>query len=131
MEVNIVSGRGYVPAAEAQNETDEIGLINLDASFSPVRNVKYYVENARVGQQTDYDRLITEVTTNGARLMLAIAVAGGRGLEARPYVLDNAHALIPAFAEREPRSTCSRSSRKSRTFDLDSWKSALPIAGMD
>ena len=66
MEVNIVSGRGYVPAAETQNEPEEIGLINLDASFSPVRNVKYYVENARVGQQTDYDRLITEVTTNGA-----------------------------------------------------------------
>lgn len=65
MEVQIGVGRGYVPASEHKTDDDEIGLIPLDASFSPVRNVRYYVENARVGQQTDYDRLVLEVTTNG------------------------------------------------------------------
>jgi len=65
MEVHISSGRGYVPSPARGNEPEEIGLIPMDASFSPVRNVKYFVENARVGQQTDYDRLIMEVVTNG------------------------------------------------------------------
>ncbi|OPZ10882.1 MAG: DNA-directed RNA polymerase subunit alpha [candidate division BRC1 bacterium ADurb.BinA364] len=65
MEVQINTGRGYVPAAAHKSEEAEIGLIPLDASFSPVRNVKYYVENARVGQQTDYDRLVMEIVTNG------------------------------------------------------------------
>ncbi|MCX7016222.1 MAG: DNA-directed RNA polymerase subunit alpha [Candidatus Sumerlaeota bacterium] len=65
MEVQISSGRGYTPAAEHKGEANEIGLIPMDAAFSPVRNVKYFIEDARVGQQTDYDRLIVEVTTNG------------------------------------------------------------------
>jgi len=66
MDVQIGMGRGYVPASEHKGEDDDIGLIPLDASFSPVRNVRYFVENARVGQQTDYDRLVMEVTTNGS-----------------------------------------------------------------
>lgn len=66
MEVQIGVGRGYVSAAEHKTDDDDIGLIPLDASFSPVRNVRYFVENARVGQQTDYDRLVVELTTNGA-----------------------------------------------------------------
>jgi DNA-directed RNA polymerase subunit alpha len=65
MEVNINSGRGYVSSPEHKGPEDEIGLIPLDASFSPVRNVRYHIEAARVGQQTDYDRLIFEVATNG------------------------------------------------------------------
>ena len=65
MEVHVGTGRGYVPASEHKGDDDDIGLIPLDSSFSPIRNVRYYVENARVGQQTDYDRLIMEVTSNG------------------------------------------------------------------
>lgn len=65
MELNIGTGRGYVPASEFKKDPDDIGLIAVDAVFSPVRNVKYQVKNARVGQQTDFDRLILEVTTNG------------------------------------------------------------------
>lgn len=65
MEINIATGRGYVPASEFKKDPDDIGLIALDAGFSPVRKVKYSTTNARVGQMTDFDRLILEVTTNG------------------------------------------------------------------
>lgn len=65
MEITFATGRGYVPASEFKRDPDDIGLIAIDAGFSPVRNVKYYVENARVGQRTDFDRLVLEVTTNG------------------------------------------------------------------
>jgi len=67
IEVNVALGRGYVPASEVKTEEQEedIGLILIDAAYSPVRKVNYWVEEARVGQRTDYDRLIVEVTTNG------------------------------------------------------------------
>jgi DNA-directed RNA polymerase subunit alpha len=61
----VQQGRGYVPAEEFKDPDAPIGYIPVDAAFSPVRNVKYAIENARVGQQTDYDRLVIEVTTNG------------------------------------------------------------------
>jgi DNA-directed RNA polymerase subunit alpha len=64
-EVHVARGRGYVPAHKEVDEEDEIGIIPIDASFSPILNVKHSVENARVGQRTDYDRLIIEVVTNG------------------------------------------------------------------
>lgn len=59
-------GKGYVPADLHEGQTDEIGLIRLDASFSPVRKVAYTVEQARVGQMTNYDRLLLEVWTDGS-----------------------------------------------------------------
>ena len=66
MEVLIGHGRGYVPG-EAHNLDDyDIGLIPIDSNFSPVRRVAYMVENTRVGQRTDYDKLILEITTNGS-----------------------------------------------------------------
>jgi DNA-directed RNA polymerase subunit alpha len=65
MEMHLALGRGYVPAHKEADEEDVIGIIPVDSSFSPILNVTYSVENARVGQRTDYDRLILEVTTNG------------------------------------------------------------------
>jgi DNA-directed RNA polymerase subunit alpha len=68
MEAVAQQGRGYVPAAQIKEQSasqDTFGTIFLDAVFSPVMNVKYYVEAARVQQRTDYDRLIMDVTTNG------------------------------------------------------------------
>ena len=65
MEINIATGRGYVPASEFKKDPDDIGLIAIDAVFSPIRNVRYHTESARVGQMTDFDRLLLEVTTNG------------------------------------------------------------------
>jgi DNA-directed RNA polymerase subunit alpha len=65
MEIHVARGRGYVPAHKETDEEDEIGIIPIDSSFSPIRNVKCFVENARVGQRTDYDRLILDVVTDG------------------------------------------------------------------
>lgn len=64
MEVN--KGRGYVPAEKNKKEGQPIGVIPLDSIFTPVKKVAYNVENARVGQVTDYDRLIMEIWTDGS-----------------------------------------------------------------
>jgi DNA-directed RNA polymerase subunit alpha len=65
MEIEVRMGKGYVPSEMHDGLEDEIGLIALDASFSPVRKVAYMVEQARVGQMTNYDKLIIEVWTDG------------------------------------------------------------------
>ena len=66
MEFEVRMGKGYVPADMHEGLDDEIGLIRLDSSFSPVRKVAYTVEQARVGQMTNYDRLLLEVWTDGS-----------------------------------------------------------------
>lgn len=67
MELVVETGKGYVPAGAGRNgEESVIGLIPIDAVYSPVRKVTYKVENTRVGQVTDHDKLSLEVTTNGA-----------------------------------------------------------------
>ncbi len=64
-ELTIRRGRGYVPALQFREEGQPVGTVPIDALFSPVRKVNYHVTNARVGQQTDYDKLMMEVWTNG------------------------------------------------------------------
>jgi DNA-directed RNA polymerase subunit alpha len=66
MELTVETGKGYVPSSQNRPEDAPIGLIPVDAIFSPVRKVAYKVDNARVGQVTDYDRLSMTVETNGA-----------------------------------------------------------------
>jgi DNA-directed RNA polymerase subunit alpha len=66
MEFTVDLGRGYVPASANRPEDAPIGLIPVDAIYSPVRRVSYRVEQTRVGQVTDYDKLILQVETNGA-----------------------------------------------------------------
>jgi len=66
MEVVVSKGRGYVPSQELDSKEMPVGTLLVDASFSPVRRVAMRVENARVGQKTNYDKLILEVETNGA-----------------------------------------------------------------
>jgi len=65
MEIEVGRGRGYVPAEANKHEGMPLGTIPIDSMFSPVRKVNFRVEDARVGQRTDYDRLILEVWTNG------------------------------------------------------------------
>jgi DNA-directed RNA polymerase subunit alpha len=67
MELTIERGRGYVPAAERYATKDEqiIGELPIDAIYSPVQRVRYRVENTRVGQKTNFDRLILDIWTNG------------------------------------------------------------------
>ena len=64
-EVEIKTGRGYYPGEQNKKEEQAIGVIPIDSLFSPVRLVKYTVENTRVGQITDYDKLILEIWTDG------------------------------------------------------------------
>ena len=65
VEFTIDTGRGYSPAAENRPEDAPIGLIPIDAIFSPVRTVSYKIENSRVGQDTDFDRLLLDIETDG------------------------------------------------------------------
>jgi DNA-directed RNA polymerase subunit alpha len=66
LEMVIENGRGYVPATEHTAQTQEIGIIPVDAAFSPVTRVRYEVEETRVGQKTNYDKLAVEIWTNGS-----------------------------------------------------------------
>jgi DNA-directed RNA polymerase subunit alpha len=66
VEIQVDLGRGYVPAELNEKYVEIIGTIPLDAMFSPVRRVKFAIENTRVGQRSDYDKLIFEIWTNGA-----------------------------------------------------------------
>jgi len=65
MELTVENGKGYVAASRNRPEESPIGLIPVDAVFSPVRKVTYKVDNSRVGQVTDHDKLSLEVTTSG------------------------------------------------------------------
>lgn len=66
LEMEVARGRGYVPHDLNKKEEHPIGTIAIDSIFSPVKKVNFFVENTRVGQRTDYDKLILEITTNGA-----------------------------------------------------------------
>ncbi|MBN2023512.1 MAG: DNA-directed RNA polymerase subunit alpha [Pirellulales bacterium] len=66
VEMVVENGRGYVPATDSAGITQEIGTIPVDAAFSPVVRVRYEVEETRVGQKTNYDKLTMEIWTNGS-----------------------------------------------------------------
>jgi DNA-directed RNA polymerase subunit alpha len=66
MELRLGRGRGYVPAEENKIADQPIGLVPIDSIFSPILNVKYHVENTRVGQRTDFEKLIIEIETDGS-----------------------------------------------------------------
>ncbi len=66
MELEVQKGRGYVPAERNKKEGQPIGGIAIDSIFTPVKKVNFHVEDTRVGQMTDYDKLILEVWTNGS-----------------------------------------------------------------
>lgn len=66
MDMYVVTGRGYIDREEVECPDDSIGVIRMDANFSPIRRVSYRVEDTRVGQRTDYDRLVLSVETDGS-----------------------------------------------------------------
>jgi DNA-directed RNA polymerase subunit alpha len=66
MEINISKGRGYVPSEENKLPNAEIGVIAMDSIFTPIKNVKYSIENYRVEQKTDYEKLVFEIITDGS-----------------------------------------------------------------
>jgi len=65
MEIQIEKGVGYVPAEDRKKQKEEIGIISLDAIFTPIQKVSYRVEHMRVGDRTNFDRLILEIETDG------------------------------------------------------------------
>ncbi|MDQ6961162.1 MAG: DNA-directed RNA polymerase subunit alpha [Mariprofundaceae bacterium] len=112
LEAVVEKGRGYVPAQERKHEEKPVGTLLVDASFSPVRKVAVHVDNARVSQKTNYDKLILEVETNGsitpeeavgsaARIIqdqLAIFV-DFNAHETQVYVEDNDQGLIELLSQ--------------------------------
>jgi len=66
LEVEIVKGRGYISAEENKGASSSIGTIAIDSIFTPIKNVKYTIENYRVEQKTDYEKLILDIKTDGS-----------------------------------------------------------------
>jgi len=66
MEFTITKGRGYVPAEENESEDAPLGTIAIDSIFTPIKNVNYNIEDYRVGQKTDYEKLNLNITTDGS-----------------------------------------------------------------
>jgi len=66
MELTINKGRGYKPSEENKPADADLGTIAIDSIHTPIRNVKYHIENYRVGQKTDYEKLIIDIATDGS-----------------------------------------------------------------
>jgi DNA-directed RNA polymerase subunit alpha len=66
IDITVEKGRGYVPAEENRKDTDVVNQIAIDSIFTPIRNVKYTIENFRVEQKTDYEKLVLEISTDGS-----------------------------------------------------------------
>ena len=101
MEFMVDTGKGYVAASENRPEDPPIGLIPIDAVFSPVRKVSYKVENTRVGQQTDLDKLTMEVTTNGSVTPEDAVALAGRILTEQLRLFINFEEPVAVKAEEE------------------------------
>lgn len=102
MEMVVALGRGYVPAEENKGEDDELGMIPVDALFSPIRKVNYQITNARVGQRTDYDKLTLEVWTDGSVLPEdAVAYAAKILKEQMSIFINFDESLEPPDADEE------------------------------
>jgi DNA-directed RNA polymerase subunit alpha len=106
-EMVVKSGKGYVPAKVEKDPEQAEGVINIDALYSPVKKVTYSVSNARVGQITDYDRLVLEVWTDGSVLPEEAVDYAARILMTqldvfvRDYAIEEAKSETAAVEERE------------------------------
>ncbi|MDK2924555.1 MAG: DNA-directed polymerase subunit alpha [Bacillota bacterium] len=92
MEITVAKGRGYVPAERNKKPDDPIGVIPVDSIFSPVTRVNYLVENTRVGQRTDFDKLTLEVWTDGT-------VAPNEAVSLAAHILTEHLALFTGLTE--------------------------------
>ena len=102
MVLTIARGRGYVVAEGNKGPNTVIGVIPVDSNFSPVKRVRYEVSSARVGQRTDYDKLILEVETNGSvEPRAAVAEAAETLIQRLAIFADPENAKIPGQPEPE------------------------------
>jgi DNA-directed RNA polymerase subunit alpha len=102
MELTVETGKGYVPATQNRPEDAPIGLIPVDALFSPVRKVSYKVDNTRVGQVTDYDKLSMRIETNGAVTPEDAVALAARILQDQLQLFINFEEPRAATAEERP-----------------------------
>lgn len=113
IEMEVSKGRGYVSAERLKKDGQPLGTIPLDALFSPVSKVHYEVENARVGQMTDYDKLIVEIWTDGS-------VTPGDALAFSAKILKDSLSIFITFDEQEvaPAPTAVRSEESAKMDEL-------------
>lgn len=102
-ELEVRRGKGYVPAEQNKSEEQTIGVIPIDAIFTPIRNVRVVTSQARVGQQTDYDKLTLEITTDGSiKPEDALAYAAKILKEQmRVFINFDEDAIVPVASENE------------------------------
>lgn len=100
IDMEVTNGKGYVPASQNRKEDDAIGVVPIDAIFSPVRRVSYSVDNTRVGQVTDYDKLSMKVETNGAVSPDDAVALAARILQDQLQLFINFEEPSQAFHER-------------------------------
>lgn len=96
IEMHVTDGRGYVSAEQNKNEDDSVETIPIDAMFSPIEKVNYIVENTRVGQRTDLDKLVMDVWTDGS-----ISVEDSIGYAAK-VLFDHLNVFINFEGDLEP-----------------------------
>jgi DNA-directed RNA polymerase subunit alpha len=101
MELTVEVGKGYVPAAQNRPSDAPIGLIPVDSLFSPIEKVSYKVENARVGQRTDYDKLTLEIETDGSVIPEDAVALSARILQDQLQLFINFEDL-PEVKEKTP-----------------------------
>ncbi len=102
IEMEVSKGRGYVPAELNKKEDKTIGVIPIDSIFTPIRKVNFNVENTRVGQRTDYDKLILEISTNGAISPKDALLYASNILQRHLDIFVNFGQLPEDIAEEEP-----------------------------
>jgi DNA-directed RNA polymerase subunit alpha len=105
IEMEVSRGRGYVPAELNKKEDKTIGVIPVDSIFTPVKKVNFSVENTRVGQRTDYDKLILEIWTNGSISPKDALLYASNILQRHLDIFVNFGQLPEEIAEEEPEMT--------------------------
>ena len=123
VEMRVENGRGYRMAEENVEQEREIGVIPVDSSFSPVVRVKYEIEDTRVGQRTNYDKLVMEIWTNGTVSPQMALVEGAKILRKHlnPFI---------QYASLAPRSASNRRPTwwSAATWSITSWKRKLNMS---
>jgi len=118
MELTVRTGFGYVPAERNKTPNMPVGTVPIDAMFSPVRRVNYSVTNARVGQRTDYDRLVLEVWTDGSVAPAdAVAYAAKILKEQLQIFINFDEEAEPEYEDRSPESEILQNENLYRSVD--------------
>ncbi|MFA5145243.1 MAG: DNA-directed RNA polymerase subunit alpha [Candidatus Omnitrophota bacterium] len=102
VEMEVSKGKGYVPAELNKKEDKVIGVVPIDSIFTPVKKVDFYVENTRVGQRTDYDKLVLEIQTNGSITPKDALLYASNILQRHLDIFVNFGQLPEDAAEEEP-----------------------------